>query len=470
MRKSQNPSRLGPAIESSVPQFQKVMRIRFIHLILAVSLGVLGSAMVHGQPGRREPATARPAIDGSNTKSRKQRRPAKARKAKAPETANVVINASPSDTMLLMNGQQVEGPVFSGLKPGVYVLTARRVGYNEESRSITLIPGENVPISITLEPVRGRLSVTPNVSGAEITVKKVGADDSQSLRTFSNSVADLNLAPGEYEISISREGYRGVKRTITLEPAGSVYLEPQLSRWPKERNPERPTPTIMQTSPAGKYVFVSLYGGSQDVALSGTLDVVVNQRSPAASRVSGLLPGFPCRVDFTPIDNVGDYLFTEQPAASNNWKRVAVKVRPNNKLPLHFRINWVSLVESDPAAGRVQESVNPNKNSPFEPATVRKRILPSYPLTARTLRINGVVLVAVEIDENGKVVSATATEGPVTLRRSAEDAAKQSEFSPAKRNGVAVRASQQLVFNFSFSSWMCRASFTHGQLCPYSRR
>jgi TonB family protein len=418
-------------------------------MILTIGFCLAGSAVVHGQPGRREPPTVRPNIVGPNTKNGKSRQPIKAPKAKAPETANVVINASPADAVLLMNGQQVDGPLLAELKPGAYVLTARRVGYTEESRSITLLAGENVPIAITLNPLRGTLGVTPNVSGAEITVKKVESDNSQETRTFANSVVDLNLPPGEYEISISKEGYRGVKRTITLQPAGSVYLEPQLSKLPPENKPVQPAAMSMQTSPVGKYFLVSLFGSSPNTAHSGMLDVVVDETAESSSRVSGLLPGFPCRVELVVIDNVSDYSFTERPEAATDWKRVAVKVRPkNNNRPLVFTIVWVSLAAEDGSTGKAQETAVSETKSHFEPVTVRKRVLPTYPAAARSARTSGVVVVIVEIDENGKVVSAKATEGPIVLRQSAENAARQWEFNPAKNNGVALPSSQRLVFKF----------------------
>jgi len=425
------------------------MQMRFVHLVLAIGFCVAGSAVVQSQPGRRETPTARPNIAGSNTRTGKPRQPVKSAKVRAPESANVVINASPSDTVLLMNGQQVEGPVLTGLKPGAYVLTARRVGYNEESRSITLIPGDNVPITITLDPVLGRLSVTPNVSGAEITVKGVASEDSQSPRTFTNNVADLNLPPGEYEISISREGYRGVKRTLTLQPAGSVYLEPQLSEWPTATTSAQPAAMTMQTSQAGKFVLVSLYGSSKTASASGMLDVVLGETDQTSSRVSGLLPGLPCAVDLIPIDNVSDYSFAERPEASNDWKRVTVKLRPKeNKRPLHFAISWILLPHERGPTGKDQEATAPQTSSHLEPATVRKRVLPSYPTAARTARTAGSVVVIVEINEKGKVISVKATEGPAVLRHAAENAARQWEFNPAKRSGVPVRASQRLVFNF----------------------
>jgi TonB family protein len=348
-----------------------------------------------------------------------------------------------------MNGQQVEGPALTGLKPGAYVLTARRVGYNQESRSITLVAGDNVPITLTLDPLRGSLSVTPNVSGAEITLKQVGSADAGSPRTFTSNVADLSLSPGEYEISISREGYRGVKRTITLQPAGTVYLEPQLTKWPIESKPAQPAAMIMQTSTAGKYLLVSLFGSSENAGPSGILDVIVGETAQTSSHVSGLLPGFPCAVDLTPIDNVSDYSFMERPEAGNDWKRVAIKVRPkNNNRPLHFTIRWISLPLENAPTGKFPETVTSETNSEFLLLTVRKKVLPSYPTAARTARISGLVVVMVDVDENGKVVAAKATEGPAVLRQAAENAAKQWEFNPAKRNGVAIRASQRLEFNF----------------------
>jgi TonB family protein len=405
--------------------------------------------LVHGQPGRRETPTARPNNAGHKTNSGKPRQPAKAPKAKLPETASVIVNASPSDAVLLMNGEQVEGPALTGLKPGAYVLIARRVGYNEESRSITLVAGDNVPITITLDPVRGNLSITPNVSGAAITVKQLGSAGAESPRTFTNNVADLSLSPGEYEILISREGYREVKRTITLQPAGTVYLEPQLTQWPIESKPAQPAAMIMQTSTAGKYLLVSLFGSSENPRSSGTLDVIVGETAQTSSHVSGLLPGFPCAVDLTPIDNVSEYSFTERPEADNDWKRVAIRVRPKkNNQPLRFTIYWIALPPENAPTGKVEKAAAPETNSVFLLLTVRKKVLPSYPTAARTARISGRVVVMVEVDENGKVVSAKATEGPGILRQSAENAAKQWEFNPAKRNGVAVRASQRLEFNF----------------------
>ena len=55
-------------------------------------------------------------------------------------------------------------------------------------------------------------------------------------------------------------------------------------------------------------------------------------------------------------------------------------------------------------------------------------------------RGEGVVTVQVTLDETGKVIEATATSGPKSLRQFAEDAIKKSKFNPAKVNDQPVKS------------------------------
>jgi protein TonB len=61
-----------------------------------------------------------------------------------------------------------------------------------------------------------------------------------------------------------------------------------------------------------------------------------------------------------------------------------------------------------------------------------------YPATARQSSIQGSVTVAANIDENGKVASATALNGPLLLRQAAVDAVKQWKYSPGLLDGKPV--------------------------------
>jgi TonB family protein len=74
---------------------------------------------------------------------------------------------------------------------------------------------------------------------------------------------------------------------------------------------------------------------------------------------------------------------------------------------------------------------------------------PTYPEAAKRMRTSGVVTVDVVLDENGKVVSATATGGPTILRDPAVQAALKARFSPTKLSGQPVKVSGTINYKFA---------------------
>ena len=74
---------------------------------------------------------------------------------------------------------------------------------------------------------------------------------------------------------------------------------------------------------------------------------------------------------------------------------------------------------------------------------------PSYPETARRLRMTGVVVVQVVVDETGKVISAEVLSGPSLLKDAAVQAALRARFSPTKLSGQPVKVSG--VINYKFA-------------------
>lgn len=75
-------------------------------------------------------------------------------------------------------------------------------------------------------------------------------------------------------------------------------------------------------------------------------------------------------------------------------------------------------------------------------------VKPEYPAAARAARASGAVNVQVTIDENGKVISASAVSGHPLLRQAAVDAAKASTFSPTLLAGQPVKVTGVIVYNF----------------------
>jgi TonB family protein len=82
-------------------------------------------------------------------------------------------------------------------------------------------------------------------------------------------------------------------------------------------------------------------------------------------------------------------------------------------------------------------------------ANATRMITPVYSLVAQRSNVEGKVVVDVELDENGDVVSAKAMSGHQMLRASAEEAAKRSKFKPAMFNNRPIKAKGAIVYNFS---------------------
>jgi TonB family protein len=78
-----------------------------------------------------------------------------------------------------------------------------------------------------------------------------------------------------------------------------------------------------------------------------------------------------------------------------------------------------------------------------------QRFNPSYPATAKSARITGVVKVYLEIDENGSVVTVHRTDGPQLLRQAATDAARRWKFRPTLIDGQPVRVMGFISFSFT---------------------
>ncbi|MBD0372000.1 MAG: tetratricopeptide repeat protein [Pyrinomonadaceae bacterium] len=100
------------------------------------------------------------------------------------------------------------------------------------------------------------------------------------------------------------------------------------------------------------------------------------------------------------------------------------------------------------------QPINPPKDgqpldvgSLVEKAT--QKIAPSYPATAKTARVQGLVKVFITVDENGQVSKIERTDGPSLLRIAAETAARQWKFQPVLIDGKPIRMTGYISFNFT---------------------
>lgn len=88
-----------------------------------------------------------------------------------------------------------------------------------------------------------------------------------------------------------------------------------------------------------------------------------------------------------------------------------------------------------------------NVGSLIDKAT--QRIAPTYPITAKTARISGLVKVFIIVDESGQVAKIEHSDGPSMLRAAAETAARQWKFQPVVVDGKPIRMMGYISFNFT---------------------
>jgi TonB family protein len=73
---------------------------------------------------------------------------------------------------------------------------------------------------------------------------------------------------------------------------------------------------------------------------------------------------------------------------------------------------------------------------------------PAYPPIARAARASGLVTVQILVDEEGRVISASAVSGHPLLQQAAVAAARQARFSPTLLSGVPVKVTGVITYNF----------------------
>lgn len=282
------------------------------------------------------------------------------RPAPKPKLASVLLNINPPDSTLLIDDQPsdkvdaVGAAKLTDLKPGLHSVIVRRAGYREKQETLELKAGDNEPVSIKLELLKGSVSVSPTVNGTDISLRNIDAD--RNVGTYAGAISQIEFPPGEYELTVSKKGYKTVTRRFTIKAGESAYLEPHLEPLPKPRSQIAMSASVR---PDGKYLVIQLLGSSgADTPMSGLINVSVVKNSAFAD-VSGTFTGLPCDVDFVRLDNISDASLIEVPGPANQWVKAVVRVRPKDtKRPARFAINWRLLLRSSSSPTSEGRSLN----------------------------------------------------------------------------------------------------------------
>ncbi|HEX5886119.1 MAG TPA: TonB family protein, partial [Pyrinomonadaceae bacterium] len=125
---------------------------------------------------------------------------------------------------------------------------------------------------------------------------------------------------------------------------------------------------------------------------------------------------------------------------------VRMKVRYMDFTPASATLKVTEIGEND------VPSTSTGVAKPIEGGVLNSKAIslpkPVFPAEAKRVKASGKVTVRVVVDENGKVISAQATDGPLPLREAAEAAARQATFEPTTKDGITVKVAGVLTYDF----------------------
>jgi len=100
------------------------------------------------------------------------------------------------------------------LTPGEHKITIKKEKYEDLEKTVNLKLGDFEELNYDLQLARGTLEIATSPPGAQVTING---------EVKGTTPANIKLLPGEYQVGISKKGYKEQQATITLEGTDKVF-------------------------------------------------------------------------------------------------------------------------------------------------------------------------------------------------------------------------------------------------------
>lgn len=211
-------------------------------------------------------------------------------------------------------------------------------------------------------------------------------------------------------------------------------------------------------------------GGTTPTALTYSLEGKETKAEVGAGAMAGTATlkaslGADGKLNLSAVRNINTQMGAMTITVNETWELAdggkTLKVTRNMETPRGTQNSELIFAKKDSAAVSADtpksDSAVTNSAMLPTPKTISGGVLnskaknlakPEYPEAARAVKASGAVNVQVTIDEQGNVISASAVSGHPLLRKASEDAAKKSKFSPTMLEGVPVKVTGIVIYNF----------------------
>ncbi|MFO7871137.1 MAG: PEGA domain-containing protein [Kiritimatiellia bacterium] len=140
----------------------------------------------------------------------------------AENLCRVRVSTEPEGALIVCDGivREAAPLVIDNLRPGKHVVTAKKQGYRDTSRTVILNAGQPAAVNIRLEEITGLLLVHTDPAGADVTI------DGAHRGTTPLLITDLPL--GKYRMRLAVSGYHPKELDVALNNRIPVKKEVSL--------------------------------------------------------------------------------------------------------------------------------------------------------------------------------------------------------------------------------------------------
>ncbi|MFO0562004.1 MAG: PEGA domain-containing protein [Polyangiales bacterium] len=189
--------------------------------------------------------------------------------------ASLALSTNVEDAHVFIDGSPLEGRGADRslqLDPGTHVLRLTAEGHEEQSVSISLLPGQTTARAVVLRPLPTRISLAVTPAQARVSLDGVDRGD---VRSF-------DVQPGRHELSLRAEGFLPLDRAVDVRLGQALSLDLSLSRRPA--TPITQSPWFWTAIGAGAVATIAVvlvvavpvqlepYGGNTNTVISALRD------------------------------------------------------------------------------------------------------------------------------------------------------------------------------------------------------
>ena len=163
-----------------------------------------------------------------------------------PKLAQLDIRTTPAGAAISIDGKPVgKSPAAQPIAQGKHLIVAALAGYHPKSLSVSVRPGQSLPVDLALEALLASLNIRTTPPGAAISIDG---------RAVGNAPATQKIAPGQHVIQAALDGFKPASLPIDPKPGEAVPVNFELTAIPPP--PPAVASLAITTVPAGATILL----------------------------------------------------------------------------------------------------------------------------------------------------------------------------------------------------------------------